>query len=73
MALGSILSVIVWFMIFGFNIDINTIYLQAKPVFVNSWNVYLHIFALIFWGINGLVVAYFYHSVTYELFEKRIK
>ena len=49
------------------------LYLQAKPAFVNSWNVYLPIFALIFWGINGLVVAYFYHSVTYELFEKRNK
>jgi len=72
-ALGSILSVIVWFMLFGFNININTIYMQAKPAFVNSWNVYLPIFALIFWGINGLVVAYFYYSVTYELFEKRIK
>jgi len=72
-AFGSILSVIVWFMLFGFNIDINIIYLQAKPAFVNSWNVYLPIFALIFWGINGLVVAYFYHSVTYELFEKRNK
>jgi len=73
MALGSILSVIVWFMLFGFNININTIYLQAKPAFVNSWNVYLPIFALIFRGINELVVAYFYYSVTYELFEKRNK
>jgi len=72
-AFGSILSVIVWFMLFGFNIDINTIYLQAKPAFVNSWNVYLPIFALIFRGINELVVAYFYYSVTYELFEKRNK
>lgn len=73
MGFGSILSVIVWFMLFGFNMDINTIYLQAKLAFVNSWNVHLPIFALIFQGINGLVVAYFYHSVTYELFEKRNK
>lgn len=71
MAFGNILVVIVWFILFGFNLDMNAIYLQAKPAFVSSWNVYLPIFALIFWGINGLVVAFFYHSVTYELFEKR--
>jgi len=32
MALGSILSVIVWFMLFGFNMDINTIFASKTRI-----------------------------------------
>lgn len=55
----------------GIHIDIREIYLKAKPRFVDVWTPYLPIFALIYWGISGTVVAYFYHSVTFELFKRR--
>ena len=52
-------------------INLHEIYLKAKPGFVGSWNIYLPIYATIFWGISGIIVAYFYHSVTIELFKRR--
>ncbi len=69
-AAGSLLVTVAWIAVYGFSMNISALYLQAKPAFVSSWSVNLPVFALIFWGINGLIVAYFYHSATYELFER---
>ena len=70
----SILAIIVTIALFGgVNIDIREIYINAKPAFVDAWNAYLPVYALIYWGINGTIVAYFYHSVTFELFKRRGK
>ena len=45
-------------------------YIMGKPGFVEVWNPFLPLYALIFWAICGIMVAYFYHAVTYELFGK---
>ncbi len=46
-------------------------YLTGKPGFVDSWEPYLPVYGLIFWGVCSLIVAYFYNAVTYELFGRR--
>jgi len=46
-------------------------YLTGRPGFVEEWASYLPVYALIFWGLNGIIVAYFYNAVTYELFGER--
>lgn len=45
-------------------------YLMGKPEFVDVWNPFLPLYALLFWAICGIMVAYFYHAVSYELFGK---
>ena len=55
----------------GINADIHEMYMEAKPGFVEKWDAYLPVYALIFWGVNGAIVAYFYHSVTLELLKRR--
>ncbi len=47
------------------------LYIDAKPTYVNVWNIYLPAYAIILWGCSSIIVAYFYHSVTYELLERR--
>ena len=42
-------------------------YIMEKPGFVDVWNPFLSLYALLFWTICGLMVAYFYHAVSYEL------
>jgi len=46
------------------------IYLDAKPSFVDVWSTCLPGYALIHWGFVSIIVAYFFHSTTYELFSK---
>ncbi len=46
------------------------IFQDAKPPFVDTWSPLILAFALIYWGVTGVMVAYFYHAVTYDLFSK---
>ena len=68
MSIGEILAIAI---AASKGINLHEMYLKAKPGFVNVWVVYLPVYALIFWGIAGIIVAYFYHSVTIELFGRR--
>lgn len=49
------------------------IYIDAKPSFVNKWHFCLPFYALIHWGFVSIMIAFFYHSITYELFSKKNK
>jgi hypothetical protein len=52
------------------NIDMREIYARAKPVFIDmKYDIYIPLYGLIYWGFSGLIVAYLYHVVTYELFK----
>jgi len=68
-AIFNILSLSAIILLGGINVDVHEMYIKAKPGFVENWSVYLPLYALIYWGISGMIVAYFYHSVTFELFK----
>ncbi len=49
------------------------VYINAKPVFINLWTPNILLFGVVYWLINGVIVAYFYHALTYNLFSKNGK
>lgn len=53
-----------------FILGMRRFYLIEKPGFVDTWNYFLPLYAILFWLISGVMVAYFYHAVSYELFGK---
>jgi len=44
------------------------LYLNAKPSFIDERSLHIPGYALIYWGLIGVMVAYFYHATTYNLF-----
>ncbi len=69
MSIATMLVMIPLLIFNGIKIDPQEIYLTAKPGFVETWNIYIPLYAILYWGISGALVAYFYHSVTFELFK----
>ncbi|WP_157723212.1 hypothetical protein [Thermococcus barossii] len=47
-----------------------SVFQDARPPFVDTWSPFILAFALIHWGVISVMVAYFYHAVTYDLFSK---
>ncbi|NJE01541.1 hypothetical protein [Thermococcus sp. JdF3] len=44
---------------------------MAKPGFAGEWRPSLVPYALLFWTLNGILTAFFYDAVPYELFSER--
>ncbi|AKG92206.1 hypothetical protein GAH_00442 [Geoglobus ahangari] len=43
-------------------------FVDAKPSFIDKWSTVIPAFAVLYWGIFSIIVAYIYHSAAYELF-----
>lgn len=43
-------------------------FVDARPGFIDRWSTVIPAFAVLYWGIFSIIVAYIYHSAAYELF-----
>ncbi|NJE10826.1 hypothetical protein [Thermococcus sp. MAR1] len=44
---------------------------MARPDFVGEWSPFLVPYSLVFWTLSGILTAFFYDAVPYELFSER--
>ncbi len=44
---------------------------MARPGFVGEWSPFLIPYSLAFWALSGILTAFFYDAVPYELFSER--
>ncbi|WP_258083910.1 hypothetical protein [Thermococcus thermotolerans] len=44
---------------------------MARPGFVSEWSPFLIPYSLAFWALSGILTAFFYDAVPYELFSER--